>query len=250
MCLVTAFFEPRTSTSPRSGPDGSISQASDTWKGSGRPVRPVHTGVGRPARPRIAPRPEWCAEGHGRCTAPIGAPCVPVLTTINPGPTSGGARPSPRVLLGTFAFGTVTTPSTRPPGRSTTTAPGSVITITGGPNATTNIPGPHNDAADFYGIALALIAIMAHRRHPAGLRPARRPERARPASRSSRPSRPPSRRARRPPTDRPTRPGDRDQRNQRDGAERHPALTRGLRSETHGAAGASTRRARLSSTVS
>ena len=36
-----------------------------------------------------------------------------------------------------------------------------MITITGGPNATANIPGPRNDAADFYGIAVALIAIMA-----------------------------------------------------------------------------------------
>jgi hypothetical protein len=41
----------------------------------------------------------------------------------------------------------------------TTTAPGSVITITGGPNATANIVGPHNDPADFYGIILGLVAI-------------------------------------------------------------------------------------------
>ena len=40
-----------------------------------------------------------------------------------------------------------------------TTAPGSVITIIGGP-ATANIPGPHNDGADFYGIALVLLAIV------------------------------------------------------------------------------------------
>ena len=33
MCLVTAFLEPRTSTSPRSGPAGSMSQASDTQAG-------------------------------------------------------------------------------------------------------------------------------------------------------------------------------------------------------------------------
>ena len=43
----------------------------------------------------------------------------------------------------------------------TTTAPGSLITIIGGPNATANIPGPHNDSADFYGIVLALVAIVA-----------------------------------------------------------------------------------------
>jgi hypothetical protein len=33
MCLVTAFFDPLTSTSPLSGPAGSISQASDTCEG-------------------------------------------------------------------------------------------------------------------------------------------------------------------------------------------------------------------------
>jgi hypothetical protein len=42
----------------------------------------------------------------------------------------------------------------------TTTAPGSVVTIFGGPNATANIPGPHNDGADFYGIGAALAAIV------------------------------------------------------------------------------------------
>jgi hypothetical protein len=43
----------------------------------------------------------------------------------------------------------------------TTTAPGSVITIVGGPSATANIPGPRNDGADFYGIILVLVAIVA-----------------------------------------------------------------------------------------
>jgi hypothetical protein len=38
--------------------------------------------------------------------------------------------------------------------------PGSVITIIGGPSATADIPGPHNDGADFYGIVLGLIAIV------------------------------------------------------------------------------------------
>jgi hypothetical protein len=46
------------------------------------------------------------------------------------------------------------------PSAPSTTAPGSVITIYGGPNATANIPGPHNDGADFYGIAAALAAIL------------------------------------------------------------------------------------------
>jgi hypothetical protein len=36
-----------------------------------------------------------------------------------------------------------------------------VITIVGGPSATANIPGPHNDPADFYGIVLGLLAIVA-----------------------------------------------------------------------------------------
>ena len=39
-----------------------------------------------------------------------------------------------------------------------TTQP-SVITITGGPNATANIPGSYNDPADLYGILLGLLAI-------------------------------------------------------------------------------------------
>ncbi len=41
-----------------------------------------------------------------------------------------------------------------------TTAPGALITLNGGPNATANIPGPHNDSADFYGIFVALAVIM------------------------------------------------------------------------------------------
>jgi hypothetical protein len=36
-----------------------------------------------------------------------------------------------------------------------------VITIVGGPSATANIPGPHDDASDFFGIVVALIAILA-----------------------------------------------------------------------------------------
>jgi hypothetical protein len=42
---------------------------------------------------------------------------------------------------------------------ATTAGPGQVITITGGPNATANIPGPHQDPADFYGIVLVALAI-------------------------------------------------------------------------------------------
>lgn len=47
-----------------------------------------------------------------------------------------------------------TAPSTPP-----TTAPGSVVTIDGGPQATANIAGPANDPADFYGIILVLAGI-------------------------------------------------------------------------------------------
>jgi hypothetical protein len=69
-------------------------------------------------------------------------------------------------LLVTFAATTTfvatsaaaTTPTSRP--TAPTTAPGSVITITGGPNATANIPGPRSDAADFYGIVVALVVIV------------------------------------------------------------------------------------------
>lgn len=42
-----------------------------------------------------------------------------------------------------------------------TTSPGALITIDGGPNVTANIPGPHSDSADFYGIFLALLIIVA-----------------------------------------------------------------------------------------
>lgn len=42
-----------------------------------------------------------------------------------------------------------------------TTGPGAVITIDGGPTATANIVGPHNDPADFFGLALGLVAIIA-----------------------------------------------------------------------------------------
>lgn len=41
------------------------------------------------------------------------------------------------------------------------TGPGAVITVTGnGPNATANIVGPHNDAADLWGIVVVLAVIL------------------------------------------------------------------------------------------
>ena len=82
-------------------------------------------------------------------------PVLPIATTS----TASG-------LLVTFAAigpaRATSAPSPTPTARSTapTTAPGSVITITGGPNATANIAGPRNDAADFYGIVVALVVIV------------------------------------------------------------------------------------------
>ncbi|HET6916544.1 MAG TPA: hypothetical protein VFH56_10695 [Acidimicrobiales bacterium] len=35
-----------------------------------------------------------------------------------------------------------------------------MITIQGGPSATANIPGPHNDAADFWGSGLVILVII------------------------------------------------------------------------------------------
>jgi hypothetical protein len=40
-----------------------------------------------------------------------------------------------------------------------TTNPGAEITIVGGPNVTSNLPGAKSDPADFYGIIAALLAI-------------------------------------------------------------------------------------------
>lgn len=34
------------------------------------------------------------------------------------------------------------------------------MTITGGPSATANIPGPHTDPADFWGSALVILVII------------------------------------------------------------------------------------------
>jgi hypothetical protein len=49
--------------------------------------------------------------------------------------------------------------STSPTAPPTSVGPGSVITIDGGPNATANIPGSHNDPADLYGVVLVILAI-------------------------------------------------------------------------------------------
>ena len=54
MCLVTAFFEPRTSTVPRRGPLGSINQESDTLQRL------------LPAGPGLADTPAGLNAGRGR----------------------------------------------------------------------------------------------------------------------------------------------------------------------------------------
>ncbi len=79
--------------------------------------------------------------------------------------TATGTPPTGTTSTGAASAGprgrSATGPAPSQPGRSApTTAPGSVITVTGGPAATANIPGPHSDAADFYGIIVALIAIL------------------------------------------------------------------------------------------
>lgn len=35
-----------------------------------------------------------------------------------------------------------------------------MITIQGGPNATASVPGPHNDASDFWGSGLVILVII------------------------------------------------------------------------------------------
>ena len=42
----------------------------------------------------------------------------------------------------------------------TTTAPGSVVTIVGGPYSNPNVTGPHSDPFDFYGPVIALAAVV------------------------------------------------------------------------------------------
>ena len=42
---------------------------------------------------------------------------------------------------------------------ATTNPAGVEITIVGGPNATSNLPGSHSDPADLYGIVLVIVAI-------------------------------------------------------------------------------------------
>jgi hypothetical protein len=79
----------------------------------------------------------------------------PIVTTSGVHVTLAATHPG--VARSATATGR-TTGTTRP--TPPTTAPGSVITITGGPNATANIPGPQNDAADFYGILVALAIIV------------------------------------------------------------------------------------------
>lgn len=54
------------------------------------------------------------------------------------------------------SVGAVSTSSTSTP---PTTNPAGVVITLGGGHTTANIPGPHNDPADLYGIVLVLLAI-------------------------------------------------------------------------------------------
>ena len=64
-------------------------------------------------------------------------------------------------MLFSYVDGVVWASQTTVPPTVTPTTHGAtgVITIDGGPNATANIPGPHNDPADLYGIVLVFVAI-------------------------------------------------------------------------------------------
>jgi len=79
---------------------------------------------------------------------------VAATTIVITSPGWGGA-----ILTGSSAQAASPTTATTLP-TPPTTAPGAIITIDGGPNATANIKGPHNDPADFYGILLGLVAIL------------------------------------------------------------------------------------------
>jgi hypothetical protein len=83
---------------------------------------------------------------------------LPVLPIATTSPASGLLVTFVATSAAVAISAAAPTPTTRP--TAPTTAPGSVITITGGPNATANVPGPHSDAADFYGILVALVVIV------------------------------------------------------------------------------------------
>ena len=68
--------------------------------------------------------------------------------------------PDAPVVLVVASTGTTVSVSTTLPG-PTTTGPGAVITINGGPNATANIVGgARTDPADFFGPGVALVVIV------------------------------------------------------------------------------------------
>lgn len=98
-----------------------------------------------------------------RCLRAPGAvtPGVPVggagVTVVTPGVTVGGAG-GPVVLIAASAGPTGSSATSRP--GPTTTGPGAVITIDGGPNATAHIVGAQTDATDFFGLGVALVVIV------------------------------------------------------------------------------------------
>jgi hypothetical protein len=120
--------------------------------GPGLPVAPATVAPATVAPATVAPAtvaPVTVATGAASPAGPI-APARIIA------PVAAAARPHPTVIL-SAAVSNSTTATTLP--TPATTAPGSVITITGGPSATARIPGPQDDSADFYGIVLALAGI-------------------------------------------------------------------------------------------
>src|ERR1700744_1417132 len=102
MCLVTAFFDPRTRTSPRRGPEGSISHASDTRTEASGAVLVVRvfrrSAPAESAAPPRPTRPAWLwgrrggeLGGAGRARPPVpGGPPVPgVVLLAAPTATTG-----------------------------------------------------------------------------------------------------------------------------------------------------------------
>ncbi len=118
-------------------------------------VTPVPASV--PSLP-VAPATVAPATGAAASAPTPGAPGLVGPPTPVPtiAPAAGVAPSHPTVIL-SAAMSSSTTATTLP--TPSTTAPGSVITITGGPSATARIPGPQDDSADFYGIVLALAGI-------------------------------------------------------------------------------------------
>ena len=67
MCLVTAFFDPRTEMSPRSGPDGSTCHVSVTQTTVGARVNFAGQAAVLPGGAMMPPRLDGHVDGSGEC---------------------------------------------------------------------------------------------------------------------------------------------------------------------------------------